>query len=37
LKGTAAIVDPYDTDFEDAEVEVDTTEWIWGKSVVSYP
>jgi hypothetical protein len=37
LKGTTAIVDPYDIDFEDAEVEVDTAEWIWGKSVVSYP
>ena len=37
LKGTATIVDPYDADSKDEEVEVDVVEWTWGKSVVSCP
>jgi hypothetical protein len=37
LKGTAAIVDPYDADSKDEEVEVDATEWTWSKGVVYCP
>jgi len=37
LKGTIALVDPYDADSKDEEVEVDAAEWTWGKSVVSCP
>jgi hypothetical protein len=37
LKGTATVVDPYDADSKDEEVEVDAAKWTWGKSALSCP
>ena len=37
LKDTIALVDPYDADSKDEEVEVHVAEWIWDKIVVSCP
>jgi hypothetical protein len=31
------MVDSYDTNSKDTEVEVHIAQWTWGKSVVSYP
>ena len=36
MKGTAAIFDPYNVDFDEYE-EVITVEWTWGKAPVSCP
>jgi hypothetical protein len=37
LKGTAAMIDPYDADSDGDDPEVTITEWTWGKAPVSYP
>ena len=37
LKGTAAMFDPYDADFDEDDLEVATTEWTWGKAPMSCP
>jgi len=36
LKGTAAMTDPYDADFDEDE-EVMTAKWTWGKAPLSCP
>ena len=37
LKGTAAMIDPYDTDSDGDDPEVTISEWTWGKAPVSCP
>jgi hypothetical protein len=37
LKCTAAMTDPYDTDFDGDDPEVAIAEWTWGKAPISYP
>jgi hypothetical protein len=37
LKGTAAMSNPYDADFDEDDLEVTAANWTWGKTPVSYP
>jgi hypothetical protein len=37
LKGTMAMSDPYDVDFDEDDLEVATAEWTWGKPPISCP
>ena len=37
LKGTVAMIDPYDADSDGDDPEVTIAEWMWGKALVSCP
>ena len=37
LKGTTAVADPYDANFDEEDPEVKTVEWTWGKVPISCP
>jgi len=37
LKGTAAMFDPYDADFNEDGLEAAATKWMWSKTPLSCP